>query len=87
MGSIAEKALISLWRFYSPPSASPYLDYLIAHQKQLACSFQCFGGNTTPYRSNAEIKKYYPCPVLILCALPKAGWCSFANFKFYTAFS
>jgi len=30
VGSIAEKVFTSLWRLFSPPSASSYLDFLIA---------------------------------------------------------
>jgi len=43
LGSIAEKVFTSFQRFYSPLSASSYLDFLIAHSKMENSKFQCFG--------------------------------------------
>jgi hypothetical protein len=43
MGSIAEKVFTSLQRLFSPPLASSYLDFLIAHSKLENYEFQCFG--------------------------------------------
>jgi hypothetical protein len=48
LGSIAEKVFTSVQRFYSPLSASSYLDFLIAHSKMENCKFQCFGYSRSP---------------------------------------
>ena len=43
LGSIAEKVFTSIQRLISPPSASSYLDFLIAQSKVENSEFQCFG--------------------------------------------